>query len=263
MLPDGGARMSIPDAGDYVITDGNRMEVRAQRGAAERNVRLFLLGSAMGLLLHQRGLLPLHANAVEIDGSVVAFMGESGAGKSTLAAWFQERGHRIVADDVCVVGFDGEGRAWAQPGIPRLRLWRQSLHALGRTSDGLNRSYAGDDEYDKWDVPVADHLRHSNASRLSAICILTRGDDLNLLQLEGVQAMHELFAHTYRGAMVKRAGTAEAHWGKCLRLLTEVPVFRLQRVWDIDKMEAQNDALLAAVRTEVLALTRAESPPTE
>ena len=158
-LPDGGARMSIPDAGDYLITNGNRIEVRAKKGAADRNVRLFLLGSAMGLLLHQRGLLPLHANAVEIDGCAVAFLGESGAGKSTLAAWFQERGHRIIADDVCVVAFDGEGQVWAQPGIPRYRLWRQSLHALGRTADGLQRSFAGDDEYDKWDVPVADHLR--------------------------------------------------------------------------------------------------------
>jgi hypothetical protein len=255
--------MSIPEAGDYIVTNGDRIEVRAEQRAAERNVRLFLLGSAMGLLLHQRGLLPLHANAIEIDGRAVAFMGESGAGKSTLAAWFQERGHRIIADDVCVVAFDGEGRALTQPGIPRLRLWRQSLQAVGRTADGLERSYAGDDEYDKWDVPVADHLRHSNAVRLSAICVLTRGDKLNLLQIEGVQAMEELFAHTYRGALLNRSHSAEAHWSQCLRLLAEVPVFRLERVWDIGDMDGHNEALLSAVRTQVSALTPAGSPPTE
>ena len=41
-------------------------------GASSRNVRVFLLGSAFGALLHQRGLLPLHANAVEVDGRAVA-----------------------------------------------------------------------------------------------------------------------------------------------------------------------------------------------
>lgn len=262
-LPDGGVRMSIPNAGDYVIKNGDRIEVRAEKKADERNVRLFLLGSAMGTLLHQRGLLPLHANAVEIDGSAVAFMGESGAGKSTLAAWFHERGHRILADDVCVVSFDGKGHCWAQPGIPRLRIWRQSLPAVGLTADGLERSYAGDDKYDKWDVPVAHHLRGLNPAPLSAIFILTRGDKFDLLRLEGVQAMQELFAHTYRGAMVNRAGTAEAHWNQCLRLLAEVPVFRLQRVWDIDKLREQNEALLTAVRAQGSTLTPTGFPPTE
>ena len=77
-----------------------------RQGVPDSNVRLFLLGSAMGALLHQRGLLPLHTNAVEVGGRAFAFMGKSGAGKSTLAAWFHDRGFRIVADDVCVVGFD-------------------------------------------------------------------------------------------------------------------------------------------------------------
>ena len=75
----------------------------------DANIRLYLLGSAMGVLLHQRGLLPLHANAVEIDGKAFAFMGASGSGKSTLAAWFHDHGYRIIADDVCAVRFETEG----------------------------------------------------------------------------------------------------------------------------------------------------------
>ena len=60
----------------------------------------------MGAALHQRGILPLHANAVEIDHRAVAFMGASGAGKSTLAAWFHDQGYPILADDVCVIRAD-------------------------------------------------------------------------------------------------------------------------------------------------------------
>ena len=119
----------------------------------ERNVRLFLLGSAFGVLLHQRGLLPLHANAIEIDGRAVAFMGPSGAGKSTLAAWFHDRAFRVIADNVCAISRNSEGRRQAAPGLPRLRLWAEALELMGRSSHALNRSFVDDDD-EKFDVPM-------------------------------------------------------------------------------------------------------------
>ena len=126
--------LTIPDVARYRIEGGTEIVVDAHPSAPDRNIRLYLLGLAFGALLHQRGLLPLHANAVEVDGKAVAFMGESGAGKSTLAAWFHDRGHRIVADDVCVVGFSKGGQAFAHPGLPRLRLWDEALEASGRSA---------------------------------------------------------------------------------------------------------------------------------
>src|SRR5215213_168075 len=108
---DGGLLLTVADAGRFLISQGRTIRVEALNGVDPRNVRLFLLGSAFGALLHQRGLLPLHANAIEVDGTAVAFMGASGAGKSTLAAWFHDRGYRIIADDVCVVRFDDRGTA--------------------------------------------------------------------------------------------------------------------------------------------------------
>src|SRR4029079_11482739 len=48
----------------YLVRNGQEIVVDPVPGGSERNVRLFLLGSALGILCHQRGLLPLHANAV-------------------------------------------------------------------------------------------------------------------------------------------------------------------------------------------------------
>ena len=48
-----------PKVGRYRIEAGNRITVESEPGVPERNVRLFLLGSAFGVLLHQRGLLPV------------------------------------------------------------------------------------------------------------------------------------------------------------------------------------------------------------
>ena len=150
---DGALVLVIPEVARYRIEAGNRITVKSEPGVPERNVRLFLLGSAFGVLLHQCGLLPLHANAIEIDGGAVAFMGPSGAGKSTLAAWFQDRGFKVVADDVCVVSFDLEGCPYTAPGLPRIRLWADALQLMGRDLQGLNRSFLSD-EHEKFDVPM-------------------------------------------------------------------------------------------------------------
>ena len=153
--PDG-AVLRINGIATYLMRAGREIIVHSSPGASDRNVRLYLLGSAMGILLHQKGLLPLHANAIEIDGRAVAFMGETGAGKSTLAAWLHDAGHRVIADDVCVLGIDGEReRVGVHPGMPRIRLWKDALERSGREPDDYQFSYAGDETYEKFDVPLA------------------------------------------------------------------------------------------------------------
>ena len=64
----------------------------------------YLLGPVLGLLLRFRGITCLHASAVAIDGSVIAFVGAEGAGKSTTAAAFARAGFAAVSDDVVASG---------------------------------------------------------------------------------------------------------------------------------------------------------------
>lgn len=136
-----GLLLVIDRVGRYFIKDGSEIVVEPHPGVPEANTRLFLLGSAMGAILHQRGLLPLHANAVDCGGRAFAFMGPSGSGKSTLAARFNDLGFRIVADDVCVVSFADNGQPQICPGVGRLRLWRDVLEATGRDIAGYQRSF--------------------------------------------------------------------------------------------------------------------------
>ena len=240
--------LAIPDVGRYRIHGGRNILVDADPGVPDRNLRLFLLGSAFGALLHQRGLLPLHANAVEIDGKAFAFMGESGAGKSTLAAWFHDRGHRVISDDVCVVGFDAEGRAFAAPGLPRLRLWREALELMGREASGYHRSYVqASEEFDKFDVPIALGNATTDNMPLAGLYLLERADQLSLTRLDGVEAADAVFANTYRGAYVAAAGNQRDHWLSAVKLVRNVPVYRAAREWDLAKLDSQNQMLLEGV----------------
>jgi hypothetical protein len=239
-----GTLLRVPDVGRFLIRDGREIVVEPDEGVSERNVRLFLLGSALGALLHQRGLLPLHANAIEMDGKAVAFSGHSGAGKSTVAAWFHDRGHRILTDDVCVIGFGEDGRALAYPGIPRLRLWREALEASGRDTGGYLRSF---DALDKYDVPS--EQRALQPLPLAAVYLLRQAMEgaggPSIERLFGVDGVDTLVANTYRGAYLRTIGRTGEHLAACLRVARQVPVFRATRLWGFERFDAQAELLRA------------------
>jgi hypothetical protein len=235
----GGTLLSVETVGRFLISGGQRIVVAPGAGASERNIRLFLLGSAFGALLHQRGLMPLHANAVVVDGRAFAFCGHSGAGKSTMAAWFHDRGHPILADDVCVIGFAADGAALAYPGVPRLRLWRQALEESGRFVDDYERSF---DALDKYDVPISGEERTEPAP-LAAVYLLGRagpGAEAGVIQrLTGVEAVETLVSNTYRGAYLTSIGGTGPHLAACVRIAKTVPIFRAERRWGFDAFDAE------------------------
>ncbi len=220
--------LQVKRTGRYRISDGSRIVVDAEAEALDRNVRLFLLGSAMGALLHQRGIVPLHANAIDLNGRAIGFMGRSGIGKSTLAAAFHDQGWRVLSDDVCAVTRSADGFS-AQPGIPRLRLWRDAIERSGRTVEGHERAF---DDVDKYTVGIA--AEAGEAVPLAALYLLASpgGDDFAVRRLAGGAAINALMANTYRGAFVPVVGDPRRHFETCVALANKVPVFELARPWD-------------------------------
>jgi hypothetical protein len=236
---DAGGVLNVAGAGRYLIRDGREIIVDPDPAGTERHLRLFLLGSAFGAILHQRGLLPLHSNAMEIAGHAVGFMGASGAGKSTMAAWFHDCGYHVLADDVCVVTGSSDATPLAHPGIPRLRLWRDALEASGRNPQDHEHAF---DDADKYNV----RTRISDAPSplpLGAIYLLDRPEsgaqELAITRLQGLDAIEALVANTYRGGYLAKMGATQRHLSQCVELARRVPVFRTERVWGTDAFAEQ------------------------
>lgn len=114
----------------FRIRDGGEIALARPPGIADSDVQTFLLGSAWGVLSHQRGLLPLHCSAVGLDGRAFAFTGPSGAGKSTLAAGLSVHGFAHVCDDVCILD-PADADMAVQPMPKALKLRRDAAAALG------------------------------------------------------------------------------------------------------------------------------------
>jgi hypothetical protein len=223
--------LQIPEVGRFLVSGGDSIVIDPAPGAKERELRVYLLGSAFGALLHQRGLLPLHANCVQIGGRAVAFVGRSGAGKSTLAHWFQRHGHSVLADDVAAIAPLAEPPL-ALPGVPRLRLWLDALEAAGLDGGAYPRSFAGQD---KFDVPAAATERR--ALPLGACYLLAEageGEPHGISRLTGIDASEALIANTYRGGFVTFLGRSEQHLQSCVAVARQVPLFRAVRRWGRD-----------------------------
>lgn len=122
--------LRVPRLARFRITGGRDIAVETEPGISDHDVAGFVLGTAFGILLHQRGALVLHGAAVAKDGRAIAICGASGAGKSTLAAALCRGGCALVADDICAVGLDASRRPMVLPDGRQLKLWKESIDRL-------------------------------------------------------------------------------------------------------------------------------------
>lgn len=242
------AMFCVPGVARYLMRCGREIVVAPVPGGSERNLRIFLLGSALGILNHQRGLLLLHANAIVSDGAAFAFAGESGAGKSTLAAHFERAGYPVLCDDVCAIGFDSAGTPLAWPGVPRLKLWGDAAEAFGHERGTLGLAIEG---LDKYHVPLAARSRREPAplKRLYVLGRAAEGQAGAISRLHGVQAMAAVLEQSYRGQYLAPLGLAERHFRQCAALLAHAEVYAARRAWGYDVFAREAARLERHVRS--------------
>lgn len=260
-VPDGGedhmlhsdgerAMLRVPRVGRYMMVAGSEIVVAPLEGASARDVRLFLLGSALGVIAYQRGLLPLHANAVVIDGRAHAFAGHSGAGKSTLAAHFAAAGHPVLCDDVCAISFDDAGRPLAWPGLPRLKLWQDAADRFGHDTRLLDRAIEG---HDKYHVPLTAAAGATPVpfARLYLLDRAAPDAPSQVDRLRGGDAMSAVMEHCYRPQYVPRLGLTASHFRACGALVRHAAVFAAHRGWGYDVFAREAAWLEAHARESV------------
>ncbi len=219
------------DAGAILVRDGREITVDARPGADARALRAYLLGPALAVALHQRGLMVLHASAVALDGGAVAFLGASGAGKSTTAAALHARGHPVIADDAVAIELAAAGPV-TLPGAPPLRLLPDALTALGAAPADLPAAHPGDAKR-TWAAGV--HV--AGPLPLRRCYVLADADRPVIEPLAGHPAVFAILQHSYVGPAIRLFASAD-HLARCARLAGAVPVRRLARPRALDRLAA-------------------------
>ena len=246
--------ISVREGGRILIRDGREIIVDVQAGAA-RNLLPFVLGSGLGGVCLQKGLLTLHASAVDRGGQAIAFAGPSGAGKSTMAAAMVDLGYSHFSDDLSVIRLPANGRAELYPGVPLVKLWPDSASAVGLD--------AGDAKPElSWHAKLMFDMKAGAkplSTGLAGVYFLEREEraDIVIEPLVGPFAMAALAGEIYRRSWLAPMGRLEGALRQVALLSRQTPCFRIRRPHHFDqlaevaRMAADHHASLTASQVGV------------
>lgn len=194
------------------------------------------------LLMTHDGALVLHASAVRIGDTAVAFLGKSGRGKSTLAAAFAKAGYPFLTDDGLVLEREGS-RYRVAPRRPLLRLREDSEEAL----TGAVLAVRADHDLAKGRVMAGDILpHHDEPLPLAAIMVLVEPGEVaaaTIQPMPAAAALSALIDHSFMLDVDDRA-RVRAHFGRLADLATDCPCFAL----DYPRDYAELPQVIAAIR---------------
>ena len=226
--------LRIPDIARFLLTDGSEIVVAPETEAAAADIPIFILGTAFGILLHQREHIVLHASAVRVGDKAVLFCGSSGAGKSTLAAALAQRGYPLVTDDFCTLTADGAGPPLVHPDGRQLKLWAQAIERLdlaerrgGRVRQSLEKFYVEPGEV--FTEPLA----------LGAVYALREARPPHAPGIERpnvVDAALLLRRNAYRPLLVRRMDQKANYFHAATAIANVAGIFYLMRALDFAKM---------------------------
>jgi hypothetical protein len=245
-LPDGSIYLQWPGLAEFLLSpDGSQISCCVAPSVPPLSWHTYLLGPVLSFALVKKGIEPLHATVVVVDGKAVGFLGESGQGKSTLAASFVQRGYRLLTDDLLVVR-ERHGTVWACPGPRRIKLFpTEARELLGR----LTAAAPMNPVTPKLVIPLPSTHAEDAAVPLQALYILrssariSGGSANHFSRLRPRDALIELVKHTFNRVIVD-SDRLQRQFEAASRLAASVPVRKLSYARDLKHLSQLRDELV-------------------
>ncbi|MDO5499583.1 MAG: hypothetical protein Q4F67_07885 [Propionibacteriaceae bacterium] len=237
--------LRVADIGRYLVTGGNTIHIDPHPDATDHEVRVYLLGTCLGALLHQRDFLVLHASGIATGHGALLFAGDSGAGKSTLLAEFLRRGYPMLVDDVCAVRVDADGTPIVIPSYPRTRLWADAAERFDIDTTHLPRTVRTWDKFERQVTEFSDqetpltHLIHLLGPYPGRECVVER--------LAPLEAFPTLLHNTYRGILLDGLDRRATHFALAAKTARAITVLQAKRPAESNSVAELADLILGTL----------------
>ncbi|WP_232242544.1 aldolase [Paenibacillus sp. GSMTC-2017] len=238
----------VPDTAIFAMYKGENIFISAFPNASIDKIRLYVLGTCMGIILMQKHILPLHGSAISINGNAYAVVGHSGAGKTTTSSYLIEQGYQLLSDDLIAVTFDENNTPLIMPAYPQQKIWQQTIDMLGMDAAGLKPLF---DRETKFAVPVPGSFCNKPLPLAGIFeLVKTDNDAPSISPIQGLERFHTLLQHTFRGFLIKRLGLLDWHFGTLARFANHIEMNRLYRPQSGDSLNALGELLLQSINKE-------------
>jgi hypothetical protein len=214
----------VPEVGNFFIKKGCEVIIDSSPGIDKGLLRTTLLGPILCIVLRQRGLLVLHASAVNIRGKAVAFIGGQGWGKSTLATAFHTHGYDVLTDDVMPIEV-ASGEPLVFPAYPQFKIWREAATSLGHNAESFSPIFK--------DAPKLSykfsHGFQETPLPLHRIYILDKGEEHKISTVTLQEAFVEMLCHSRAISLVTHQKFVAEHLKLSTQLIKQVSFRRFTR----------------------------------
>jgi hypothetical protein len=223
---DSGYVLRIRNCGEFNISaDLSEVCIRPDPAGRHELLPILLAGTGMSFILTLRGATVLHASAVAVDGSALAFVGQSGRGKSTLAALLCVETAALVTDDVLAV--EAGPPVTCVGGAREVRL-RGAASAIADALPGGAIRATADDR-----LALTPALAPSQPLPLAAIVIPAPSRTASVVEVRSVPPTEALFAlisfprvHGWR-----RPDVLRRDFDTLSRIVNLIPVYDVTIPW--------------------------------
>ncbi len=214
--------------GKLLITSRNTIEITPAVGIEDAHLATFILGSAMGSLLHLRQQIPLHGMAFLGRQGAILMLGESGTGKSTLTAAMLSARLPVFTDDVIALQLSPDNNVLVTPAHRQIKLSPSIVQALGLDHQTFSTTAPGVSKY-SWHVPLEYFC--PTAQPVVAIGILSsernNSSVAQVTTISPTQAMAELLKNTYRKQLISTLGHQALAFRQFHHIAATIPMYQV------------------------------------
>jgi Serine kinase of the HPr protein, regulates carbohydrate metabolism len=239
---------NVEGVADYYVYNGCNIIVQPARLSSIDDIRIFLLGTAFGVLLIQRDCIALHGGTVDIDGQGVMIIGDRGSGKSTLTSSLRMKGYKLLSDDVSVIcksekdGFD------VCPAYPQQKLCEDIVNLLNFNRENYETVYY---DKNKYKIPIINDFNNQPIP-LTTIYELNIGEceSAYITEVKGLEKIGLIMKNIYRFEFLMDVGASNEYLKECINIAKSIMVYKICRPRGIICIEEQINLIRSTMGNE-------------
>ncbi|MDY9922934.1 hypothetical protein [Methanobacterium sp.] len=229
------------DIGIFSINN-NEIIINPKTGLNLNFLKFLLFGHAFAILLHLRGRLVLHANAINMDNNAIVISGVSGIGKSTISFTFHQKGYKLLCDDVLSINI-GKKCQTVYPSFPRIKLWPDVIRNFEEDPGMIPKIH---NKTSKRFYNVSGNFSDIE-KQIKTIYFIKETGNIKIEEINPQKAMMELIKSSYCFKLLNESELSE-NLSQCSAIVNKVPV----KILEVEKSYESLNKLVEIVEKDIL-----------